>query len=79
MGLQNKLTEKGSRLSSVNGGSNTIMKGSLKTSKLHFDFSINGPAPNIPNKPIPSILDKGGVKPKNSYDNTAPTEGIGRI
>jgi len=79
MGLQNKLKEKGSRLSKVNGGSNEIMKGSLSTSKLHFDFSINGPAPNITEKPSPSNLDKGGVKPKNSYDNTAPTEGIGRI
>ena len=55
------------------------MKGSLSTSKLHFDYSINGPSPNIADKPIPSNLDKGGVKPRNSYDNTAPTEGIGRI
>ena len=79
MSLQNKLITNGSSLSKVNGGENQLMKGSLSTSKLHFDYSINGPSPNIADKPIPSSLDTGAVKPKNSYDNTSPTEGIGRI
>jgi hypothetical protein len=79
MSIENKLITDGSKLSKVNGGENKQMKGSLSTSKLHFDYSINGPSPNIADKPIPSSLDKGGVKPRNSYDNTAPTEGIGRI
>ena len=79
MSIENKLITDGSKLSKVNGGENKQMKGSLSTSKLHFDYSINGPSPNIADKPIPSNLDTGAVKPKNSYDNTAPTEGIGRI
>ena len=46
--------------------------------RVVFDYSLNG-NPNVPNKPTPSSLDLDGQKPSNSYDQTAPTEGIGNI
>ena len=52
--------------------------GATPQSKLQYTYSING-IPNIPNKPTPSILDLDGQKPSNSYDVTAPPEGLGRI
>ena len=78
MGLQNKLTTQGSPLSKNNGGINSILPGSLRTSKLHDEYSING-NPNVAGKPTPSDLDLQGRKPSNSYDVTAPPEGLGRI
>lgn len=78
MGLQDKLTTQGSPLSKNNGGINSLMPGSLRTSKLHDEYSING-NPNVVGKPTPSDLDLQGRKPSNSYDVTAPPEGLGRI
>jgi len=78
MGLQNKLTTQGSPLSNSNGGPNSIPVGATKLSKLHDQYSING-GPNVPNKPTPSTLDLDGVKPSYSYDQNAPTEGLGNI
>lgn len=78
MGLQNKLTTQGSPLSKNNGGINSLMPGSLRTSRLHDEYSING-NPNVTGKPNPSDLDLQGRKPINSYDVTAPPEGLGRI
>jgi hypothetical protein len=78
MGLQNKLTTKGSPLSKNNGGANQIPVGATDQSKLHFDYSING-NPNQPKKPNPSTLDLDGQKPAYSYDQNAPVEGLGNI
>ena len=75
MGLKDKLTQQGSPLSKANI---PIPVGATDQSKLHFDYSLNG-NPNIPNKPSPSLLDLNGQKPANSYDQTAPVEGIGNI
>jgi hypothetical protein len=78
MGLKDKLTQQGSPLSKSNGGNISIPVGATDQSKLHFDYSLNG-NPNVPNKPSPSLLDLNGQKPANSYDQTAPVEGIGNI
>ena len=78
MGLQDQLTTQGTPLSKANGGNIPIPVGATDLSKLHFDYSLNG-SPNILNKPTPSTLDLDGKKPSNSYDNTAPVEGIGNI
>lgn len=78
MGLQNKLTQQGSPLSSNNGGPNSVQVGATDQSKLQYTYSING-TPFIPNKPRPSQLDLDGQKPSNSYDQTAPAEGLGNI
>ena len=78
MGLIEKLTSEGSSLSKNNGGVNQIPVGATDQSKLHFDYSLNG-NPNQINKPQPSALYLDGQKPSNSYDNTAPVEGIGNI
>ena len=78
MGLQDKLTTQGSPLSKNDGGINSIMQGSLRSSKLHDEYSING-NPNVTSNPNPSDLDLNGRKPSNSYDVTAPPEGLGRI
>ena len=37
-------------------------------SVLHNEYSING-APNVPNKPTPSVLDLNGVTPPKYLDN----------
>lgn len=78
MGLKDKLTQQGSPLSKANGGPIPTPVGATDQSRLHFDYSLNG-NPNVPNKPTPSSLDLNGQKPANSYDQTAPTEGIGNI
>ena len=78
MGLLKKLTVTGSPLSKNNGGNVSIMPGTSPQSKLHDEYSING-NPSIANKPTPSVLDLDGLKPANSYDQTAPTEGLGNI
>lgn len=78
MGLKDKLTQQGSPLSKANGGPVPTPVGATDQSRLHFDYSLNG-NPNVPNKPTPSSLDLNGQKPANSYDQTAPTEGIGNI
>lgn len=79
MGLLDKLTTGvGSPLSKANGSTPPIPVGATDQSKLQFTYSING-IPNVPNKPQPSDLDLDGVKPSNSYDQTAPPEGIGNI
>ena len=54
------------------------MPGTSPGSKLHYEYSING-NPNVAGKPNPSDLDLDGLKPSNSYDVTAPAEGLGRI
>jgi len=78
MGLQDKLTTQGSPLSKNNGGANSLMQGSLPSSKLHDEYSITG-NPAFRMKPTPSELDLDGLKPVNSYDQTAPAEGLGNI
>ncbi len=78
MGLQDKLTTQGSPLSKNNGGANSQMQGSLPSSKLHDEYSIIGD-PAFRMKPTPSELDLEGVKPAYSYDQNAPTEGLGNI
>ena len=79
MGLLNKLTvNPGSVFSQGNGSTPPTPIGATPQSKLQYTYSING-IPNIPNKPTPSILDLDGQKPSNSYDVTAPPEGLGRI
>lgn len=37
-------------------------------SRLHKTYSING-IPNIKKKPIPSVLDLDGIRPKSYLDN----------
>lgn len=54
MSLLNKLKEKGSTLSSLNGS--TPQTPDFSQSKLHNDYSING-KPSLVNKPQPSRLD----------------------
>jgi len=79
MGLLDKLTTgTGSPLSKANGSTPPTPVGATDQSKLQYTYSING-IPNVPDKPQPSDLDLNGVKPSNSYDQTAPTEGIGNI
>lgn len=78
MGLKKKLTLQGSSLSSNNGGPNSVQVGATAQSKLQYTYSLDG-TPHIPNKPQPSQLDLDGQKPSNSYDQTAPTEGLGNI
>ena len=78
MGLKDKLTQQGSPLSNANGGNIPIPVGATDQSKLHFDYSLNG-SPNMRQKPSPSSLDLNGQKPANSYDQTAPIEGLGNI
>tara|TARA_Y100000592_G_C5481413_1_gene325767 strand:- start:4975 stop:5211 length:237 start_codon:yes stop_codon:yes gene_type:complete len=78
MGLKDKLTQQGSPLSKNNGGQNAIPVGATDQSKLHFEYSING-NPNQISKPQPSALDLDGQKPLYSYDQNAPTEGLGNI
>lgn len=78
MGLVKKLKKDGSPLSKNNGGNNEIPVGATDLSKLHYEYSLNG-KPNVPNKPKPSQLDLNGKKPSYSYDQNAPTEGLGNI
>ena len=78
MGLEKKLTVQGSPLSKNNGADVSIRPGTSPLSELHYEYSING-NPSLAGKPNPSGLDLNGLKPSNSYDTTAPTEGIGRI
>ena len=77
-GLKHKLLRSGSPLSKADGGPVPTPVGATDQSKLQYTYSING-IPHIPNKPQPSTLDLNGQKPSNSYDTTAPTEGIGNI
>lgn len=62
MGLLDKLRSKGSVYSGTDGQTPQVMQGSLKTSKLHYEYSINR-QPNILGKPEPSQLDWDGVTP----------------
>lgn len=62
MGLLDKLTQQGSNLSKYDGGTPDTMPGSLKTSKLHDEYSING-NPRLFSKPSPSGLDWNGKTP----------------
>tara|TARA_R100000908_G_scaffold51984_1_gene27280 strand:+ start:4120 stop:4359 length:240 start_codon:yes stop_codon:yes gene_type:complete len=79
MGLKDKLTTGvGSPLSKGNGATPPTPIGATAQSTLQYTYSING-IPYIPNKPQPSILDLDGQKPSNSYDQTAPAEGLGNI
>ena len=78
MGLQKILTKKGSPLSRENGASIPTPIGATDQSKLQYTYSING-TPNVIGAPQPSTLDLNGQKPANSYDQTAPTEGIGNV
>jgi len=78
MGLKDKLIQQGSSLSKANGGDIPTPVGATDQSTLHYNYSLDG-NPNVVNKPIPSSLDLNGQKPSNSYDQTAPNEGIGNI
>jgi len=80
MGLKNKLqTGGGSPYSNYTGiPPHPTMAGALYSSKLHYEYSLDG-TPNIINKPSPSVLDLNGNKPSNSYDVTAPPEGLGNV
>ena len=79
MGLQDKLRLQGSPLSKANGADPAISKGATDQSKLHYTYSIDGDPTIRRIVPSPSGLDLNGQKPSNSYDNTAPTEGLGNI
>jgi len=72
MGLENKLSNQGSTLSNLNGGTASVPN--FSQSKLHLEYSISG-APTIPGKPSPSSLDLDGVKP-SSANKDASTVGI---
>lgn len=62
MGLLNKLTDQGSNLTKFDGTTPETMPGSLKNSKLHDEYSING-NPRLTEKPSPSELDWNGKTP----------------
>ena len=66
MGLENKLSNQGSVLSNLNGG--TASFPDFKLSKRHLEYSING-NPNIAGQPTPSLLDLGGVNPTSANSN----------
>jgi len=81
MSLKKQLLKKGSPYS-LNSGGESPAPGTSKQSRLHDEFSLNGnPSikPTYKGFPKPSTLDLNGLKPKNSYDQTAPDEGIGNI
>jgi hypothetical protein len=81
MSLKKQLLKTGSPLSKNNGGDSPA-PGTSKQSRLHDEFSLNGNPliqPTYKGFPKPSTLDLNGLKPKNSYDQTAPDEGIGNI
>tara|TARA_R110000772_G_scaffold55214_2_gene125955 strand:+ start:972 stop:1274 length:303 start_codon:yes stop_codon:yes gene_type:complete len=63
MSLKNRLLSGESTLSNLNGGTATVPD--FKSSKLHYEYSING-NPNIPGKPDKSTLDLEGVKPTSA-------------
>ena len=46
------------------------------SSRLHFNYSING-IPNILGKPNPSVLDLNGGTPSNNYRDNAPAGAVG--
>ncbi len=62
MGLLDKLTQQGSNLTKYDGGTPDTMPGSLSTSRLHDQYSING-NPRFLGKPSPSQLDWNGKTP----------------
>jgi len=62
MGLLDKLTTGGSNLTKFDGTTPDTMPGSLKTSVLHDEYSING-SPRLLSKPKPSDLDWNGKTP----------------
>jgi hypothetical protein len=68
MSLLNKLLQQGSNLSELNGTTSPNNINDLKTSKTHYEYSING-KPNIVGKPSPSELDLDGVTPPRYLDN----------
>ena len=68
MGILKLLQTAGSIFSINNGNTPPKMSGSEKTSKLHYQYSING-NPNIPNKPTPSNLDLNGQTPPKYTSN----------
>jgi|TARA_R100000081_G_C4814923_1_gene174146 hypothetical protein len=69
MGLQDRLTGRGSRFSAANGADpsdtqaerNSVI-GDKKLSNLHYNYSING-TPSLAGNPAPSGLDLNGVNP----------------
>ena len=63
MSLLDKLTKQGSTLSKYDGTNPPKQEPSLRSSKLHDEYSING-KPGLEGKPAPSTLDWDGVKPK---------------
>tara|TARA_B110000444_G_C18554397_1_gene461763 strand:- start:256 stop:531 length:276 start_codon:yes stop_codon:yes gene_type:complete len=63
MGLENKLSNQGSVLSNLNGGTASVPD--FKLSKRHLEYSING-SPNIAGQPTPSSLDLEGVNPSSA-------------
>ncbi len=69
MGLKDKLSNAGSTLSNLNGGTAAVPNFAL--SKLHYEYSIND-TPNIPGKPAPSQLDLDGQTPANNYRDNTP-------
>jgi hypothetical protein len=68
MALIDKLTKGGSVYSEFDGATPKASINDLKTSKTHFEYSING-NPNLPGKPAPSLFDLDGKTPSKYLDN----------
>lgn len=68
MGIKNQLTTSGSLLSQYDGATPPQTNFSTPTSKLHYQYSING-NPNITGVPTPSQLDLNGITPSKYLDN----------
>lgn len=68
MGLLSKLTQQGSVLTAYDGTTPPSTPGSFSTSKLHYEYSING-VPFVNGQPNPSTLDLNGQTPSKYLDN----------
>jgi hypothetical protein len=68
MGLLDKLTQQGSVLTAYDGATPLNTPGSNPTSKLHYEYSVNG-NPFVNGQPNPSTLDLDGKTPSKYLDN----------
>ena len=68
MGLLDKLTTEGSNLSKFDGQTPPVSNTDVATSKLHYEYSLNG-NPELSGYPTPSQLDLNGVTPPKYSDN----------
>lgn len=68
MGILNKLLNQGSVLTAYDGSTPPKTPGSVSTSKLHYEYSING-NPFVNGQPNPSTLDLDGKTPSKYLDN----------